>query len=182
MAAAKSAGNTMAGAAGETGPASAGHPAARAALLGLRAGASACAVDFGPAGGSAGGIGCCFHSCRRADARRDDAAVPLDERDGCHQAEPQRSAGTACQLGRWLCAGRGGAGAGAVRAGRGRMDGSIGYPCPGRWGCAPLAEDEGRRTIAEIIKDEKTLSGHCSRARTEKVFLAGAAYSMPVTL
>lgn len=45
-----------------------------------------------------------------------------------------------------------------------------------------MAEDEGRRTIAEIIKDEKTLSGHCSRARTERVFLAGEAYSMPVTL
>ena len=36
VAAAKSAGDTMAGAAGETGPASVGHPAARAALPGLR--------------------------------------------------------------------------------------------------------------------------------------------------
>ena len=131
MAAAKPAGNTMAGAAGEAGPASVGHHAARAALPGLRAGASAYTVDFGPAGGSAGGIGCCFHSCRRADVRRDDATVPLDERDGRHQAEPQCSAGTACQLGRWLCAGHGGAGAGAVRADRGRMDGSIGHPCSG---------------------------------------------------
>ena len=98
------AGLAVADPARQTGTASGGDAAARPALRGGAAGCGAGRSAHGAAGPSGGGALRGAVGGGGAGAGGADAQLPLDQRNGGHQAEPLLSAGHAPELGRGPCA------------------------------------------------------------------------------